>query len=394
MESRRALVQRQGVNFGLDRENLFNLLGLPEHDNDQPALSAQIPLKSDLEIDNPRGDVSVTAGDGGTIEVQVHQLAYADSDADARRVFDAETAHLTVNGDRVLVKTAGSSNGRVNLSITVPKTARVTVNSGMGDVTASGLEGGISVTASGDIHFNAMTGPVQARFSKDSHDFSAHDVRGDVTVDGNLNDFTASEITGSVTQNGEIFGDVRVESTTGPIHLRTSVTDLEVAKLPGDLTMDSDDLNVDQAEGPVRVVTHSKDIDLNQIYGDTFAQDRDGTISIEPAGAFGVNATNSKGDVELTLPPNASAAVTVRTHNGDIVSDYSIPTSDGENKSASFRIGSGTSTIVLSADNGDVHIKRGPAFPSAPQAATAAPAAASQRHLRTHKALPAQPVTQ
>jgi DUF4097 and DUF4098 domain-containing protein YvlB len=339
--------------------------------------------------------VSITSGDGSTILVQAHQLAYADSDADARRIFDAEAAHLTVSGGRVTVKTASSSNGRVNLSITVPKTARVTVNSGKGDVTADGLEDGISVTASGDIHLNTIAGPVMARFSKDSHDFSAHDVRGDVTVDGNLNDFTASEIRGSVTQNGEIFGDVRVESTTGPIHLHTSVTDLEVAKLPGDLTMDSDDLNVDQAEGPVRVVTHSKDIDLSQIYGDTYAEDRDGTISIEPAGAYGVNATNSKGDVELTLPPNASAAVTVRTHNGDIVSDYSIPTSEGENKSASFRIGSGTSAIVLSADNGDVHIKRGPAFPPAPKAVSASPAApASGRHLRMRKALPAQPVTQ
>jgi DUF4097 and DUF4098 domain-containing protein YvlB len=385
----------QGVEFGLNHEDLFNLLGLPEHDNDQPALSAPVPSKSAIEIDNPRGDVSVTAGDGSAIEVQAHQLAYAGSDADARKVFDAEAAHLTVSGGTVQVKTESSSNGRVNLSITVPKTARVTVNSGMGDVTADGLEGGISVTASGDIHLNTIAGPVQARFSKGSHDFSAHDVRGDVTVDGNLNDFTASEIKGSVTQNGEIFGDVRIESTTGPIHLHTSVTDLEVAKLPGDLTLDSDDLNVDQAEGPVRVVTHSKDIDLSQIYGDTYADDRDGTISIEPAGAYGVNATNSKGDVELTLPPNASAAVTVRTHNGDIVSDYATPLSEGENKSASFQIGSGASRIELSADNGDVHIKRGPGFPPAPKAVSASPAApASGRHLRMRKALPAQPVTQ
>ena len=33
----------------------------------------------------------------------------------------------------------------------------------------------------------------------------------------------------------------------------------------------------------MHVVTHSKDIDLSQIYGDSYVEDRDGSISIEPA---------------------------------------------------------------------------------------------------------------
>jgi hypothetical protein len=87
---------------------------------------------------------------------------------------------------------------------------------------------------------------------------------------------------------------------------------------------------------------------------------------VEPAGAYSVEAKNNKGDVEVTLPPNASAIVNARTHNGEIVSDYPIPATDGANKLATFTIGSGTSRIVLNANNGDVHIKKGPGFPSAP----------------------------
>jgi DUF4097 and DUF4098 domain-containing protein YvlB len=346
--------------------DFFNAFGLPEHDSDQKLLSAQIPANAAIEIENPRGDVSVTAGDGPNIEVQAHEVAYAGSDTEAKKIFDAEAAHLTVSGSAVLVKSESNSNGKLNLTITVPSGAKVTVDTGKGDVTAAGLGSGISVTAGGDIHLSAIAGSVEAHFSKGNHDFSAHDVQGDVTSDGDLNDIAFSEVKGKVTQNGEILGDVHMENINGPVHLHTSVTDLEVAELPGDLTLNSDDLRVNEAKGQVRVVTHSKDIDLSQIYGDSYVETRDGRISIEPAGAYGVDAKNSKGDVEVTLPPNASATVNARTHNGDIVSDYAAPSAEGQNKQATFTIGSGGSRIVLSADNGDVRIKKGPGFPSTP----------------------------
>jgi len=56
------------------------------------------------------------------------------------------------------------------------------------------------------------------------------------------------------------------------------VTDLQLAELTGDLTLNSDDLRVTEAR-PVHVATHSKDVDLSQIYGDVHVEDRDGRIS-------------------------------------------------------------------------------------------------------------------
>src|SRR5208282_3817043 len=176
--------------------------------------------------------------------------------------------------------------------------------------------------------------------------------------------------------------------------------DLDVGELPGDLTLNPDDLHVTEAKGTVRVKTHSKDIDLNQIYGDSYVEDRDGRISVEPAGAYGVDAKNTKGDVEVTLPPNASASVSAHTHNGDIVSEYPLPSSEeGANKLATFTIGSGGSRIVLSAENGDVRIKKGPAFPATPTATTASaepktPAAPNARHLNPPKGKEPMPVKQ
>ncbi len=349
-----------------DGDDFFNTFGLPEHDFDPPSLTQQIPANAAIQIENPRGDVSITAGDGSDITVQAHEVAYANSDADAKKIFDSVSARLTASGSSVLLKSDSNSSGLVNLTVTVPRTAKVTVNNGKGDVSASGLGAGITVTTRGDVQLNTIAGPVEAHFPHGHYGISAHDIQGDLSLDGDSSDITFSEIKGKVTQSGEIFGETHLENIHGPVHLHTSRTDVELAELPGDLTLDSGDLRVNQAKGQVRVVTRSKDIDLNQIYGDIYVETSNGRIAVEPAGAYSVEAKNNQGDIEVTLPPNASAIVNVHTHNGDILSDYAIPSTEGANKTATFTIGSGAAKIVLNANDGDVRIKKGPGFSSAP----------------------------
>ena len=130
------------------------------------------------------------------------------------------------------------------------------------------------------------------------------------------------------------------------------------------MTLNDEDLRVTEAKGQVRVITHSKNIDLSQIYGDTYVEDRDGNISIEPAGPYNVEAKSDrgKGDIELTLPPNASASVNAYTHNGDILSDYEVNLPEGESKRVAFNVGSGSAKINLSTNVGDVRIKKGSGF--------------------------------
>ncbi|MEI9970462.1 MAG: hypothetical protein WDM87_18305 [Terracidiphilus sp.] len=79
-------------------------------------------------------------GRRSTLQVQAHELAYANSDSEAKNIFDSEAAHVSVNGAAVEIESSGNDHGRVNLTVTVPRTAKVTVNSGKGDVTASGWE--------------------------------------------------------------------------------------------------------------------------------------------------------------------------------------------------------------------------------------------------------------
>jgi DUF4097 and DUF4098 domain-containing protein YvlB len=240
-----------------------------------------------------------------------------------------------------------------------------------------------------------IKGSVQVHFSNARGDFSAHQVDGDLTAEGNCKDLTFSDIKGKVTLNGELFGDVHMENVAGPLHLHTSVTDMDVASLPGDLTLNSDDLRITEAKGKVRVTTHSKDVDLSQIYGETYVENRDGRIAVEPAGSYAVEAKNRKGDVELTMPPNADAKVEGSTRNGDIVTDFALAITGDESKTVTGNIGSGGPRVFLSAENGDVRIKKGTGIPNPPPAiAGPAPTAPNAPHLKEPKAPPPPPVTQ
>lgn len=374
--------------------DFFNHFGLPEHDYDQEVLNTAVAANATVDIENPRGDVSIAAGNGPNVQVEAHEIAYAGSDSDANAIFKSIAPNATVSGNAVTIRSQSNDNGRLNLTVTVPKTTRVTVNAGHGDVSATGLAAGISVTAPhGDARLSAITGPVQMHFGGGRGDFSAHQVNGDITADGNSNDLTFSEINGRITVNGEIFGEVHMENISAPIVLHTSVTDLQIASLPGEMTLDSDDLRVVEARGAVHVVTHDKDVDLTQIYGDTYVQDSTGSISIAPTGAYAVEAMNGKGDVTLTLPPNASGTVDGRTRNGDINQDYGLAVSGDENKTVTGVIGSGGPKIVLSANDGDLNIRKGPAFPAQPPA-PGAQISQHVPHLKAPKSAHVETVTQ
>ena len=384
------------MNFG--NNDFFNHFGMPEHNVDKQVFDSAVPANASINVDVPRGDISIAAGDGPNLQVQAHEVAYANSDEDAKKIFDAVAPHFTVSGSTVSVQAQGNENGRLNLIITVPKSAHFAVSAGHGDVSATGLGAGISITAPhGDTRLSSIAGPVEMHFSGGKHDFSAHQIQGDISLEGNCNNLTFSDIQGRITTNGEILGEVHMANVSAPISIHTSVTDLQVANLPGELTLDSNDLRVVEAKGAVHVVTHDKDVNLSQIYGDSFVQDSTGDISVSPAGAYGIQATNAKGGVDVMLPPNAAGTIEGRTQNGDIESDYELAVSGDENKTVTGKIGAGGPKIVLSAVNGDLRIKKGPPVPPTPPRAPGAPGSTtSQRvpHLKAPNAEPVEPVTQ
>jgi DUF4097 and DUF4098 domain-containing protein YvlB len=376
--------------------DFFNAFGRPQHDLDQSVLDAAIPAGAQIEIQVPRGDVNITAADQSNVEVKAHQIAYANSDEDARKIFDAEQAHVTVSGKAVLVKVDSSNSGRTNLTITVPKSASVSVTTNHGGLTVAGLNGNVDAQLQhGDMAVSAIQGYVHTHITNNG-DFSAHDIQGDVSLDGNGGDLTISDVHGKVTMQGDYTGDTHLERVDQTVHFHSSRTDLEIAKLPGDLSLNGDSLHATQVVGPVRLATRSKDIELNQVSGETHIEDRNGRVEVEMAGSFPVEIKNEKGDVEVALPENANVTVDARTHNGDIVSDFPLTVSGEEDKTMAGNIGKGGARVEISTQHADLRIRKGgdaaplsaPAAPKAPEAPKNVP------HLKTSKAAEPAAVSQ
>ena len=380
--------------FPNNGDDFWSLMG-EEHDNDTQQ-DETISPNATVQIQNPRGDVTITASSDSQMHIRAHQVVHTSSDSDARKTFDAVKPKLINSGSNAVLSVEGRNNARVDLTVELPATATTIVNAGHGDVTIEGLKTTSDVTAShGDVKFDDMGGNVHARM--DHGDIAAHQIAGDVTVDGHSGDVTLSDIKGKVNLDGEFFGDTHLEQIGSSVHFHSSRTDLEIPKLSGDMTMDSSDLNVSQPVGPVRIVTRSKDIDLSQLQGDAHVENNNGDVTVTTTMPLGnLQISNRTGDISVTVPENASFAVTASNADGDLHTDFPISiNSNDDRKTAQGQVGTGGPHLELTTGHGDLQLRRGgPAAPEAPVPPPAPPAPPGAKHLHAPKGASEQPTEQ
>lgn len=358
--------------FSDNGDDFWSMMG-EEHDNDVE-LNQDITANASLQVQNPRGDVTITASPDAQIHVRAHQVVHSSSDSDTRKVFDAVAPRLINSGSNAVLSVEGRNNARVDLTVQVPATVTASVNAGHGDVTVEGLKTSADVTSShGDVKFDSVGGNVHARV--DHGDISAHTITGDVSVDGHADDVTLSGIKGNVVLNGEFFGDTHLEEIGSAVRFHSSRTDLDLPKLHGDLTMDSSDLNISQPVGPVRIVTRSKDIDLSQLAGDAHIENNNGDVSITSVAPLGnIQVTNRTGDISVTVPTNASFSVSASNGDGDLNTEFPMSVNNnGDRKSVEGQVGSGGPRLELNTGHGDLQLKKGVSAPPPPPAAPAHP---------------------
>jgi DUF4097 and DUF4098 domain-containing protein YvlB len=381
---------------GMEEDDFFSHLFGRQHEADHN-LNRQIPAAALVDIQVPHGDVTVTPSGDDQIHVQAHQVVYAANDRDARRNLDALAPQLTVNGKNVTLRAADSSDGRADLTIEIPNGAVPTVTSGHGDVTIEGLAGNVTVAADrGDVKIDNLGGGAQVHMSKG--EFSAHAIAGELSLQGRMDDVSISDVQGKVALDGDFFGDTNLAHIAAPVHFHSSRTDLEVASIPGDLSIDSGDLQLNNATGPARVSTSAKDVECTGIAGDLHVEDGDGDISVGAIAPLGeLQIHNRNGAIHLTVPQGAGFQLQATAKDGNIDSKLDLPVSSaGEGQSISGKIGPGGPRIELVADHGDIEITAmepvPPEPPEPPEPPTPpappvppAPGSKSMRHLRPPK---------
>ncbi|GJG87365.1 hypothetical protein tb265_25460 [Gemmatimonadetes bacterium T265] len=224
------------------------------------------------------------------------------------------------NGGSVRVYTVrarGRSAGDQQLDVVVPVGTRVTANSISGDVRVRGVRGELDAeTVSGDIDVQEAT-----------RRLSATSVSGSVHADTFDGDLHAHSVSGDLRVVG-VRGDADVNTVSGNVELRG-------ARL-----------------GRLRARTVSGDVS----YDGTVA--RDGRYDLD----------SQSGEVRLTLPPDAGAALSLQTFSGSI--DTSIPltlqpSARGTDETAlrharrmEFTIGGGGARITAQSFSGTIVIAR------------------------------------
>ncbi|MFC6837504.1 DUF4097 family beta strand repeat-containing protein [Halomarina ordinaria] len=172
------------------------------------------PANAAVAVSNTNGPVTVEAGDGDELVLDVVERTTLDREALA-----AVTVDVRTDGDRVLVETTADSErarGRVtvDLTLTVPSAVWVEeVTTANGPVELSGTTGDTVVrTANGGIEVEAVDGYVTLETSNGS--VEARDVAG---------------IDGATTANGSVDLDVRALRRDAAVRTSNGSVDLALA---------------------------------------------------------------------------------------------------------------------------------------------------------------------
>jgi DUF4097 and DUF4098 domain-containing protein YvlB len=214
-------------------------------------------------------------------------------------------------------------------------------------------------------------------------------VKGDVTIQGKVNEVAVEDVDGAVHMNGEFWESTRLVRISKTVSFRSSRTDMEFSRLDGRLDLDSGDLRADSLTGPMRLKTRSKDVSLEGLSGDLRLEDSNGTVEVGLYKPGNIQIDNRKGDVQVTIPPNTAIKVEARTRQGEIESDFDeikVDNRDHES-SASGSIGTNGPPLKLNCEKGAIEIRKGTVavVPPAPPTPPATPPNPGKRL----KALPA-----
>ncbi len=356
------------VNWGQVRENiqigdedLGSFMGQRFEFNDA-APAQDFPANGKLTVVSDRGDIRVTVSPDNKIHVNTHTLVYSTSQDKARAEsqsllpqFKTEATLLTIDASH-----RNGANGRADLEIQIPRKAAVDLMTLRGTIQVTGRDGDVKAHNSrGDVSLQDIAGNNEVHLR--GGNFSAKDVHGDISLEGRVDDANITNVSGTLSLAGDYLGTVQLSKVSKAVRFKSSRTDMEFARLDGDLTMETGDLRANSLVGPLRLATRSKDIHLEGVSGDIHVEDANAAVELHPKSPLGnVEVTSHRGNVQVFLPPNANYQVDARAAHGTVENDFDLKVEDSHGDArATGNIGKGDSRLNLTNDRGEISIRKG-----------------------------------
>lgn len=222
-----------------------------------------------VAVENAFGDVTVRAGEPGTVRVSLRKVVYRPKQDDARAFADRVRIVVREESGRLVLTTNRDEldrdrpDGRqvgfeTHFDVTVPADTPLTVRNEHGAVDASGV--------------------ASAELSGSFEEVRAERIAGDLKIDARHAGATVQQVGGALTLTGK-HGDVRVEDVKGAVSVQTEHANVALARV-----------------GPATVATSHGDVTADGVAGDLEARAENG--GVEADGVAGrVTATSSNDDV-------------------------------------------------------------------------------------------------
>ena len=332
------------------------------HDSDD-SMSHAIPADAFLTIDNPRGDVTVSGtSDDGQMHIAIHKQVFAFKDQDVSSRASQLQPTISEDGGRFSVSVPSIDSGHADLSIDVPRGVTLTVTADRGDVKVNSMHAPVTVNANrGSVDLSGVDGAVIAHLHNDDASFSAHSVTGSVTLDGRTGDINVSDVRGDVSMEGAASGATHMERINGSVHFRTHRTDFQMARLDGDLDLNTgEDLSADQLMGPVILKTNDRNITLERVQGNVQVVNTNGSVTVTSASPLGtIDVSNRRGSVDVGVPANAGFVVQASTRHGEVEDDFALMKQGSEDSpNLNGTVGHGGPLVHIDTTDGDVTLRK------------------------------------
>ncbi len=378
------ILVQHGAHWHADRQHGFGFFapgdwndggffGQRHEQNDAPVTHA-IAAAGSLSIENPHGDVTVTGtSDDGQVHLNTRKEVFTSADDTANDRLHDLTPEFEGVDNALTLRVPHVESGSTELTLLVPPTVHILLNSDHGDVRVTNMKAPLSVTSNnGDVEIAAITGAVQLHANHRRRDLNVRSVTGDVAVDGNGSEVTLSDIRGNVTVHGDFASGGHLQHISGAVEYHSSRTDLSLTHLNGDLQLDGNDLSASEAAGPMLVSTRSRNINLDKVTGDIKVVNNHGDVDVHvalPTGTLTVD--NQNGNVNVSLPEKARFTLSAETSDGDAHSDFSGTDTHSGRGMLSGAINGGGPSVRINTSHGDINVSQNsngvlPPVPPAP----------------------------
>jgi DUF4097 and DUF4098 domain-containing protein YvlB len=321
-----------------------------------------------IVFENPRGNIRVTGADVQEITVNGHKTVRTYSRQEADRTNGNTPVELVPQGDRLLIRTnqdhaPDSQQISDELDVTVPRSLAVEARGHNGDFDITDVGGDVELASDrGDVRLARVGGNVRLDMAK-SDLIRAVDMKGRLDVQGRGSDIELENIDGQVTISGAYNGNLDFKKLSKPLQLEGArATELNVAAVPGHITMDLSEFNGTDLVGPVRLVANSRDVRIEQFTQSLELETVRGDVELHPGHVplASIEARSGSGRIELVLPDKASFQLDATVQHGEADNEYGSQLrqeSDGRSATIKGQVGNGP-TIHITTEHGSISVRK------------------------------------